>query len=240
MDTQETLYRYHSANLRAVTRGFDEVTELAGDALAKDRTSSVSALTRVCVFLLSAKVEARFYKLLYEPPVPDEFRALVNAPPKPSLEEKWRRTINLAFGLYFGVSGDFARSAAPSKAKAQYALHVDGLARLVPIFGLRNKVAHGEWEHALNGAGTALNNATTSALQAENIMTLKLKDRVAGTIIDGINDLVVSRRAHDRDLLKHQQHLRDAQRELDTRSFDRFAAAARKREERSRAFRRTT
>jgi len=241
VDTQETLYAYHSANLREVTQGFDEVLELAMDALAKDRTSSVKALTRICVFLLSAKVESRFYKLLYEPPVPDEFRARVNAAPpnKPSLEQKWRRTIELAFALYYDVSGDFNSSTAPSEAKAQYRVHLDGLARLVPIFGLRNKVAHGQWAYALNGAGTALNSAPTSALAAENLLTISLKDRLAGAIVDGINDLVVSRKTHDRDLSKHQQRLQNAQRELDTRSFQKFAAAARGRERRARSFRRS-
>lgn len=241
MDTQGNLYGYHSANLREVTQGFTEVMDLAMDALAKDRTSSLKALTSVCVFLLSAKVEARFYKLLYEPPVPDEFRAQVNAAPpnNPSLEKKWTRTIELAFAVYHDVSGDFASSTAPTEAKAQYRVHLDGLACLVPIFGLRNKVAHGQWAYALNSAGTALNSGTTSALAAENLLTITHKDRLAGAIVDGINDLVVSRKTHDRDLSKHQQRLQNAQRELDTRSFEKFARAARQREERSRKFRRS-
>jgi hypothetical protein len=242
MDTQQTLYGYHSDNLREVTRGFNEVVALGLDGLSKDEASAVSALTRICVFLLSAKVEARFYKLLYEPPVPDEFRALVNASPpqRPSLETKWIRTIKHAFALYYDVTGDFLASTAPSAAIAQYQAHLTGLATLVPIFELRNKVAHGQWRHALNGAGTALNPASTSSLDSENLLTLTLKDRLAGAIVDGINDLVVSRRTHDRDLSKHQRRLQNAQRELESRSFDKFAAARRKREERSRILRRST
>jgi hypothetical protein len=241
MDTQDALYRYHSENLRDVTQGFDDVVELAQEALAKGDASSVQALTRICVFLLSAKVEARFYKLLYEPPVPDEFRALVNASPpgKPSLELKWERTIKHAFALYYDVSGGFVTSTAPAAAKAQYKAHLNGLARLEPTFGLRNKVAHGQWRHALNNAGTARNQRTSDALAAENLLTITLKDRLSAAIVDGVNDLVVSRKAHDRDLSKHQQLLQNAQRELDTRSFERYAAAARKREERSRALRRS-
>lgn len=241
MDTQDELYRYHSENLREVTQGFDEVVELAQDALAKGNASSVQALSRVCLFLLSAKVEARFYKLLYEPPVPDEFRALVNASPpaKPSLEQKARRTIKHAFTLYYDTSGDFASSAAPAAAKTQYEAHLDGLARLVPVFGLRNKVAHGQWRHALTNAGTARNHRTTDLIHAENLLTITLKDKLSAAIVDGINDLVVSRKAHDRDLSAHQRRLQNAQRELDTRSFEKYAAAARKREQRSRALRRS-
>jgi len=78
------------------------------------------------------------------------------------------------------------------------------------------------------------------ALAAENLLTITLKDRLSGAIVDGINDLVVSRKAHDRDLSTHQQRLQSAQRELDTRSFEKYAAAARRREERSRALRRST
>jgi len=241
MNTQETLYGYHSDNLREVTRGFGEVVELAQDALAKGQAASAQALTRICVFLLSAKVEARFYKLLYEPPVPAEFRALVNAPPPatPSLELKWERTVKHAFALYYDVPGDFLASSASTAAKAQYQAHLDGLARVAPIFGLRNKVAHGQWRHALNNASTALNQRTTDALAAENLLTLTLKDRLSAAIVDGINDLVVSRKTHDRDLSKHQQRLQNAQRELDTRSFEKYTAAARRREERSRDLRRS-
>jgi hypothetical protein len=240
MDSQAALYRYHAANLSEVERGLQEVTSIAMVALAKDDAVSVRALTRICTFLLSAKIEARFYKSLYEPPVPREFRDLVNAPPPrtPSLEEKLKRAVNLAFQLYYAVPAPFEASNAPAAARAQHQLHTEGITRLVPIITLRNKVAHGQWRFALTNDGTSLNQATTTALHDENLLTLRLKANLVDAIAGGINDLLVSQRAHDRDLSKHQDRVRSLQRELDTRSFSRFAAAARKREERSHQHRR--
>lgn len=84
--SQEELYAYHAENFRAVSAGFEETSTVLKAALGDpSRSERAEALTRIATFLLSAKIEARFYKLFYEPPVPDEFRNLVNAPPPPSL-----------------------------------------------------------------------------------------------------------------------------------------------------------
>jgi hypothetical protein len=230
--SQQHLYGYHAANFRAVAAGFDEICALLKSTLGDEsRADRAEALTRIATFLLSAKIEARFYKLLHEPPVPEEFRALINAPPPrdPSLIEKWRRTVEIAFREYHDVTGDFQRSGAPAAAKRQHASHMAGIDHLESIIQMRNKVAHGQWRFALNNPGTALNQRSTDALAAENLMSLQLKDRLAASIANAVNDLVVSRKAHDRDLAAHQTETDHAIRELRTRSYETYLSNLRKR-----------
>jgi len=233
MATQEELYSYHSENFRAVSEGFQQTAKLLERAVGADDARATNALTRICAFLLSAKIEARFYKLLFEPPVPDEFRDRVNRGVNPSLIEKWHRTIEEAFRQYHGVEEDFMGSAAPASAKAQFGMHNRSLAQLEPIIELRNKIAHGQWEYALNNRGTEVNPEKTRQLAEENLLSLRLKDRLAQVAIDAINDLVVSWRAHDRDLDKHKRVMEDLVRELETRSYEKYARNVRVREWRS-------
>jgi hypothetical protein len=229
---QSDLYRWHSENFRSVATGFERICALLEAALGeKHEQAAAESLTRVATFLLSAKIESRFYKVLHEPPVPDEFRLLVNAPPphNPSLMEKWRRTVEIAFCEYHQTTGPFQASTAPPLAKQQHDSHMAGLARLEPIIGLRNKVAHGQWRVALNGRGTDRNRDSTEKLSAENLMSLRLKDRLAASVGNAVNDLIVSRKTHDRDLTRHAAETQNAIRELETRSWDRYLAALTKR-----------
>lgn len=143
--------------------------------------------------------------------------------------QKWERTVDIAFAEYHQVARPFEHSAARALAKHQYSAHMAGLARLEPMIGLRNKVAHGQWRVALNSRGTDENRDTTEKLGSENLMSLELKDRLAGSVANAVNDLVVSREAHDRDLAVHQIATQNAIRELETRSWDKYLAALRKR-----------
>lgn len=240
MATQGDLYRYHSENFRAVAAGFDQSLAALKWSIGTQQARAISAQTRVAAFLLSAKIEARFYKLLHEPPVPEEFRVQINRnePRPPSLIQKWERTIEEAFSLYYSVTGSFSKSSAPAAAKEQCTLHLSALPYLASVIELRNKIAHGQWTHALTRKGDALNPVMTHRLEEENLLTLMLKDRVAQIVSEAVNDLVVSKRTHDRDLEIHQKSLRNALRELDTRSYDRFAKNVRAREQRARDHRR--
>lgn len=240
MATQDELYRYHSDNYRAVAAGFEQALESLQRAVAAEDDRAVEAQSRVAAFLLSAKIEARFHKLSFEPPVPDEFRARVNRREgrSPSLIEKWKRTVRGAFSLYYATSGDFMSSDAPAEAREQCGLHLEALPHLESVIELRNKIAHGQWQHALNREGTEINPEKTKQLQEDNLLSLHLKDRVAQIVADAVNDLVVSKRTHDRDLKKHQRSLNDVLRELETRSYEKFAENIRSRERKARDRRR--
>lgn len=232
MATQQELYRYHSDNFRAVAGGFEHALKQLKLAIATKDDPAQEAQTRVAAFLLSAKIEARFYKLLFEPPVPEEFRDRINrrAGRAPSLMEKWERTIVEAFSLYYSVTGDFMDSSAPDRAKEQCGLHLEALSHFSSVIELRNKIAHGQWIHALNRAGRGINAGKTRQLEEENLLSLGLKDRAAQIVADAINDLVVSKRTHDRDLKRHQRSLQNVLRELETRSYEKFARNIRSRE----------
>ncbi|MBJ7329891.1 MAG: hypothetical protein JHC95_08345 [Solirubrobacteraceae bacterium] len=223
---QQDLYRWHSENFRAVSTGFERTCSILTLALGDRDEVAVDALTRVATFLLSAKVESRFYKLLYEPPVPDEFRALVNAKAgrAPSLIDKWKRTVEIAFCEYNHVNRPFQDSVAPLDSKRQHDVHLSGIKHLESIIGLRNKVAHGQWRVALNTSGTDLNAGITARLSAENLMSLQLKDRLAASVANAVNDLVVSSKTHHRDLGVHRSATEDAIRELETRSWEKYVA----------------
>ena len=239
MATQDELYHHHSDNYRAVAAGFEQALELLQRAVAAGDDQAADAQTRVAAFLLSVKIEARFYKLLFEPPVPDEFRARINrGEDDPPLIEKWKRTVREAFSLYYSATADFMDSNAPAEAKEQCELHLEALSHLDSVIQLRNKIAHGQWQHALNRKGTEINAEKTRQLKEENLLSLCLKDRVAQIIADAINDLVVSKRAHDRDLERHQRSLRNVLQELETRSYETFARNIRSRERRAQNYRR--
>ena len=203
MRTESELYRFHSANLREVSRAIERVEIAARRAIATVDEVTLRALIRLYALLLGAWAECRLKKLLYEPSGFDQGD-------RTKIQEvsdqhgRWRTTVEMSFRKRFNLPHAAINSnTIPFTAAARYTECQQLLQdQLRPVIELRNKFAHGQWAYLLNNDENDVSSAQMAAFKQENLMTLQFKRDLINHLAALINDLVVSV-VFDRDFDSH-------------------------------------
>lgn len=234
MPLQSDLYKYHSDNFRSVGCAFESVTGAARDAIRARDTPGVRALTFSAALLLGAKIECRLKKLLFEPAsFTDAERSLVTSPRNQI--QRWSIAIDVGFRRRYNVWRlDEASVGADTAARHRF-LHDTLATSLRPIVEVRNRLAHGQWEHALNSNETDLSPDLHTQLMAESVETLSIKDRVSFHYSRIIEDLIISAAAFERDYTASVDKLRQVLTSLECADFEQYEDAILRRSTEGRA-----
>lgn len=234
-----SLYQYHCENLRQIESGFDSTVRILRDSISKNKENDIVSFTRMLTYLLSCWTEVRLHKIIEEThsssfTETQKRKILKTGASLNSVEVKWKYTINIAVCKAFNFSETTDRSAIESY------LNTDLInrTRYINIMGclendlrssitLRNKVAHGQWVHALNRDNTAKNTDITNEMNDMNIVTLQLKQKMYESLANIINDLVVSPTTFQRDYDRNYSALIANQRNYHQRDYNSYRTSMR-------------
>jgi hypothetical protein len=220
--TPERLYRFHVANLRAVTAGLDDVHSAARALIARGRMESIPTQVRLCAFLLGAWSESRLLKLLYEPNAFSEAER-VGVLAKKALD-RWHAVLQVAYRRHYRIPrAKLAPPALPVTAAERYRTLRSVLDDdLSAVITLRNKLAHGQWQYPLNDTLSGVAQAAMDQLRTENLLTLRFKSALVDSMCQCIHDVVVSRATYERDFDSHFNHIEQVRVNLKTRDYARW------------------
>lgn len=223
MADRSVLYRYHCDNFRSVGRAFESVTGAARDSIRSRDAAAVRALTFSAALLLGAKIECRLKKLLFEPAsFTDLERTLVTS--SRSQIRRWSTAIDVGFRRRYNVWRLDEPSVGADVAERHRLLHDTLETSLRPIVTIRNRLAHGQWEHVLNSNETDLSPDVQTLLTSETVETLSIKDRISYHYSRIIEDLVISAAAFERDYAASVEKLSQALQALDLADFAQYEA----------------
>lgn len=214
-----SLYRYHCENLRQVEDGFDSVIRILRKSISQNLENEVISFTRILTYLLSCWTEVRLYKIIEEThnssfTESQKAKIFKKDDSINSLEDKWKNTINISICRTFNFTESIDRSIIETYLdndpinKQRYINIMDCLDNeLRDTISLRNKIAHGQWVHALNRKNDAINRPATNKIDEMNIVTIQLKQKMYKSLANIIHDLVVSLPTFERDFNKNYDSL---------------------------------
>lgn len=171
MDRQKQLqvFQAQTSNLRSLEQGWKHIKRgIHRDLLANNNTS-VELQTKLLALVYCAWCEATFSKLIHTPHSfeLDEIRQIKAAGERGSIVTAWEKCVALALRKVQSRNGNYVPN-------VKQELH-----RLIKTYieapsQLRNKVAHGQWQVALNSKSTAHNPELTDSLAKLDLVKLDL------------------------------------------------------------------
>ena len=171
MDRKKQLdvFQAQTANLRILERGWKHAKRGIHRDLLANNQASVVLQTKLLALIYCAWSEAAFSKLIHTPHgfELDEIRQIKAAGEARSIVAAWEKCVALALKKVQSRNGNFLPNVKQE------------LGRLIKTYieqpsQLRNKVAHGQWQIALNSKNTALNPDLTTALDNLDLVKLDL------------------------------------------------------------------
>lgn len=216
------MFTVHLENTRALDRAFDIVARECKDAIRRQDSDAVEALTKTCAFLLGAKMENRLFRLLHEDGAFDA-AARTRIMGKSSIERSWLAAIDESFAARRGLR----LRAVPSglnftdKARRQELI---GLVRdeLGPVITLRNILAHGQWHRALTAERSGISPERMQILKTTRLWHLLMKANLLEHLVKLLHDLSVTRFAFERDFDKHWADLQAASHRLQLNRYKKW------------------
>lgn len=179
---------------RTLRRLFNKAAEL------KDR-EMLNILPQLIAMLYSTYAEINFYKTIDTP-----YGFTVNEKnqikAKRNLEDKWHKTIELAFSR---ISNKNNLGEIQNKKKILKDL-IDEY--IIKPSQLRNKIAHGQWSIALNSDHTNINTELTEELEKMEFVKIDILFELYDRISQMVEDLIESpNKTHYRDFYQHQSEI---------------------------------
>ncbi len=174
MDRHKQLEVFHwqTANVRKLDTAFKHVRRTLNSALIRNDSVLVEVQTKTLAFLYSCWTEAIFYKLIHTPHCFSlgEIAQIKRQVKSNGITGGWKKAVQLSLRRINATGGDIPnRKQRIERLLRQY---------IEEPSQLRNRIAHGQWENALNSDGTDKNTSLTDALK--NIDFLQLEKLRAG------------------------------------------------------------
>ena len=214
------LYKAHVKNLRAVEAGISQIERDLNRAIAEENASLAETLKKLYLFLAGAWAECRLKKLLYEASgFTSGHRAIVAA--ERSQTDRWKKALEIGYRKRYGVpNAPLTENALPGTAWFRLsAINKLITEELEPLIGLRNTLAHGQWERPLNSEETDISGVLIAQILQENALSIGFKIQIIGSMADLIHDLVAST-SFERDFDIHYRNITNAKSNLQRRSYD--------------------
>jgi len=162
------VFKAQTSNKRMMEKAKTQVSRSINYALRREDKLSIQVQTKLYVLVFCAWVEANFSKVIHTPYgfSLDEIRQIKEAYKSNSLKDGWNKCIEL--GL----------KRVTNNPKSNYIPNIKQ--RLKDIVSeyvvspslIRNKIAHGQWDIALNRDNTALNPELTNKLSQLDVVTV--------------------------------------------------------------------
>ncbi|OUR81636.1 hypothetical protein A9Q82_09700 [Cycloclasticus sp. 46_120_T64] len=224
MLNNNTIYKFHVANLHSIQTAIEHLKRTIHVAIASENKKLILSYTRLLSLTLGAWAEVRLNKLLYETEgFSTEEREKIKA--KGSQFEKWELSIELAVRSHYGIQNqpltdtNLTHSVYSRYQTLNAILEQD----LKPVIEIRNKLAHGQWEYPFtDGLDLAIDKKI--AIEAENVQSLHYKYVLLNHLSQIIHDLIVSKPTFERDFDKYYQKFASTRQHLLNKSFVTFCS----------------
>ncbi|MEK6418109.1 MAG: hypothetical protein V4801_00735 [Burkholderia gladioli] len=222
--TVEELFKYHTQNLRALKSAKSQIAPLAKAAIATKRSAELSSLLRLYALLIGAWAEVRLLKVVHEPDAFSDAERLLILSEKTQLDQ-WKMLAETAFRKHYVIALPTPINKLPHSARSRF----DAISELFDnelstVITVRNKLAHGQWEYALNGTNDAIEQSIMKELKKENYLSLQFKDDLISCIADIANVLSVSQKAFERDFDQFYSKFEQLRLNLKNRKYSKYEA----------------
>lgn len=219
-----TIYKFHVANLRAISISIVQIRRIIHEAIAADNSQLVDSLTRLFSLTLGAWAETRLRKLLYEENgFSEQERNSIDD--QSNQFGKWKKTIETAVRSHYHIpSGPLTDVNVPHSVYSRYQTLQAILENdLKPVIEMRNKLAHGQWVYPFTDS-LELSVSLKAAIENENVLSLQFKHLMLTHLSQIIHDLVVSRPTFERDFDDNYRKFAGVKENLTNRSFEKYCS----------------
>ena len=216
-------YKAHVLNLRALESAHTQIARQLNFAVAAEQSAAIKALLKTYILLIGAWAEVRLLKLLHEPAAfSEDERAKVFA--CQNQLTMWKMTLEIGLRRRYAVGvGALSIQNVPATAFLRYR-ELDRLLDedLEPVIGIRNKLAHGQWERTFTNSLDEISHEMMTLLNGENALSCKFKKSIIEYISRIIHDLAVGGVAFERDFDEHYRFITIYQNQLTSRSYTKW------------------
>jgi len=162
------VFKAQTKNVQVLDQAIKHITRAINHALRVGDKTSAAVHTKILALVFSAWAEARFSKLIHTPYgfTPDEILQIKTAHQKNGLEKGWEKCLELALKK---VPASQQSSEIPNKRKKLLEIIKE---YIIDLSLLRNKIAHGQWEIALNRDNDAENSLVTDKLDKLDVIAI--------------------------------------------------------------------
>ena len=181
------IYKAQTANVRSIRSSMRQVHRSINAVLRANNTPTVTAFTKIYALLFCGWAEANLSKILHTPYgfELDEIEQVKAEKDRNGIQEAWKRCVALGLRHLSAQRGSF-RPNAQQMLESLINSHVFEPARL------RNKMAHGQWEIALNRECTAVNVEMTREISLLNIVVIDSWIRIHELLAGAVETLIES------------------------------------------------
>jgi hypothetical protein len=182
--------------------------------------------TKILSHLVNSWAEVRLMKLIYEA---GAFSGIEKTEiiTRRKLEGKWTTALNTAFCNAFDVKNQnniSNQTNVPYTARIRHAALLQIITgSLVESSAIRNRIAHGQWKHALTNDLVKINRSLTNGLRRENILVLQFRLEMFKSLAQIIHDLAVSKPTFQRDFDANYKKIEEQQRNAENIDYDEYS-----------------
>lgn len=215
------MYEAVSLNHAEVTKALVQLERAINRSVRDNDSSSVAALTKTQMLLVSVRAEARFLKILYLPGALT-VRERGSILSEETAVNRWLRTIEVAFRKHYRVkAGQSLEDRLDHDTLAKRDTLLDLIDKhLNLVISLRNKLAHGQWMYPLNADLTAVEGGSLAAMKHENTLSLKHRDNLIHVLGSIVTDLVQKGSAFEPLFANHFRKLRENRKLLEEADYE--------------------
>lgn len=215
------MYDLINKNIKSIEIGINEVQRAINQSIKNNNEMAEKLYTKILAHLIVSWAENRIYKLIYEQGHFQQTEIDIIIGIK-QLMGKWESVLQLVFNRAF------------SPTNVEIKIKYDNLLNTLrndfdaPI-QLRNRLAHGQWEHAFNVKYKSENIALTNKINSLDIVTLDLLYKKIRIIASIIHDLAVSPTTYIRDFDSNYQKYEIIHYNKNKRTYQKHIKAIKKR-----------
>ncbi len=182
------LYKLQSCNVRKLNQVKDSLIKDINFYLRKSDDFQVEVKTKLLAILYVAWSEAQFIQIVYTPSAfsPSEIKNIKKIKDNKGISEGWKKMVDLALQKV----GEWSKNSESQNRKKKLFEIIENYIKSPSV--LRNKIAHGQWFHALNTDNTAENIDLTKKLAELDYVKLAKQFEVHKYLGLIIRDLVQS------------------------------------------------
>jgi hypothetical protein len=188
------IYKSQVDNVRSLIAARTQVRRAINHALRIGNDPMVDVQTKILALVFCAWAESNFLKVIHTPHgfTLGEIQQIKRIWSNNGIAEGWQKCIQVALAKVPAQRSNFV----PNARKKLTAIVREFV--LQPSM-LRNKIAHGQWVKALNGANTATNEALTQELSHLDITKITIWFRCHALLADIVEGLIESPKKFVRD-----------------------------------------
>jgi hypothetical protein len=179
------LFKIQSRNVRHLKKVEKNLTIDINYYLLKGDDFKVGIQTNFYSLLYSSLSETQFLQILHTPKG-FSHAEIQQVQTKCSIVDKWKCMLDLAFSHVGDFQADSGIASKRSHLRDIITTYIE------KPQSIRNKIAHGQWVHALNSRGTKENLSTTAEVQSLNVVEISRWFAVHQYLCFIIRDLVQS------------------------------------------------